>query len=61
MFAEVFSEIDHEMNKSMTYDRGIEMTDYKILTEQTEVKVYFPDLRSLWQRGTNENTSGLIR
>ena len=60
-FAEVFSEIDPEMKKSMTYDRGVEMTEHKILTEQTGVKVYFADPRSPWQRGTNENTNGLIR
>lgn len=60
-FAEVFSEIDPEMKKSMTYDRGVEMTEHKILTEQTGVKVYFADPRSPWQSGTNENTNSLIR
>ncbi len=60
-FAEVFSEIDSEMKKSMTYDRGLEMAEHKVLTEQTGVKVYFADPSSPWQRGTNENTNGLIR
>ena len=45
----------------MTYDRGVEMTEHKILTEQTGVKVYFADPRSPWQSGTNENTNSLIR
>ena len=56
----MFSEIDPEMKKSMTYDRDVEMAEHKVLTEQTGVKVYFADPSSPWQRGTNENTNGLI-
>ena len=60
-FAEVFSEIDPEMKKSMTYDRGVEMAEHRVLTEQTGVKVYFADPSSPWRTKANENTNSLIR
>ena len=60
-FAKTFKRIPKEFRKTLTYDRGSEMSQHKLFTEDTKIRVYFADPYSPWQRGTNENTNGLIR
>jgi len=50
-----------ELYKSLTWDRGKEMADHKRFSLDTDIKVYFCDPQSPWQRGSNENTNGLLR
>lgn len=60
-FAKEFNQINNLFTKSLTYDNGMEMAEHKQFSNHTGMPVYFAHPYSSWERGTNENTNGLIR
>lgn len=61
VFSKMLNKLNHIYKKSMTYDNGIEMARHEKITKNTGMKIYFAHPYSSWERGTNENTNGLIR
>ena len=60
-FTQAMQGLPSVMRKTLTYDRGSEMARHAELAERLQIKIFFAEPYSPWQRGTNENTNGLIR
>ena len=60
-FKNYLNKLDTTLKRTMTYDNGFEMANHQWLTQHTGTDIYFAHPYSSWERGTNENTNGLIR
>ena len=60
-FTKNLKDVPKPLLKSLTYDQGKEMSQHKKLAKALDISIFFADPHSPWQRGTNENTNGLIR
>ena len=59
--AATMSALPEQLRRSLTWDRGKELSAHVAVQVETDIPVFFADSRSPWQRGTNENTNGLLR
>lgn len=60
-FEKEFNRLPKNMRLTLTYDQDREMAEHEILSQKTKIKIFFAHRASPWERGTNENTNGLIR
>jgi IS30 family transposase len=60
-FTKKLRHVPAPLRKTLTYDRGKEMAEHARLAERLNIRVFFADPYSPWQRDTNENTNGLLR
>src|SRR5881397_2413282 len=60
-FARELRTLPAQLRRSLTYDQGPEMREHRLFTKQTKIRVYFAHRHCPWERGTKENTNGLLR